>query len=319
MTTPASGIAGAAPYLVATGGPSRTPHPGEGDMPDRPPLSRRQLLAAAAVAVPPLVTGLGVAYGRHALYDLRVNRLDVRVPNLPPDLDGLTIAHLTDVHVGKFVDDRYLRRVRDAANALRADLHLLTGDLIDLSIRDLPGALDFVTGLDPKHGLVMCEGNHDLIDSPAAFYAGVQAKRIPVPVDEALTMNIPGRPTPLRVLGLRWRGAGAAEGERGYDASVAKLKSDMAPGEFPILLAHHPHAFDAAAGAGIPLTLAGHTHGGLLMLSERVGPASLMYRYYRGLYRKGDASLYVSNGVGSWFPVRVNAHPEIAHLTLRRA
>jgi predicted MPP superfamily phosphohydrolase len=45
------------------------------------------------------------------------------------------------------------------------------------------------------------------------------------------------------------------------------------------------------------------------MLSERVGPAAHMYRYFRGLYRKADASLYVSNGVGSWFPLRLNARP----------
>jgi hypothetical protein len=52
-------------------------------------LTRRQMLASAvAVAVPPLVTGLGVAYGRRALYDLHVNRLDVRVPNLPPTWTG---------------------------------------------------------------------------------------------------------------------------------------------------------------------------------------------------------------------------------------
>jgi predicted MPP superfamily phosphohydrolase len=163
-------------------------------------------------------------------------------------LDGLTIVHLTDVHVGKFVDDRYLRRVRDEANALRADLHLLTGDLIDLSAGDLPGALDFVTGLDPKHGLVMCEGNHDLIDNPRAFYRGTRDRGVPVLVDDAMTITVPGRPTPLRLLGLRWGGAGAASpAERGYVESVAKLTSRTVDGQFPILLAHHPHAFDAAA------------------------------------------------------------------------
>lgn len=303
------------PFAPARGGSRVADDPGA-----TPALTRRQLLAAAAVAVPPLVTGAGVAYGRRALYDLHVNRLDVRVPNLPPDLEGLTIAHLTDVHVGKFVEGRYLRRVREAANALRADLHLLTGDLIDLSVGDLPVALDFVSGLDPKHGLVMCEGNHDLIDSPRAFYAGVRARGIPLPVDDAVTVPVRGRATPVRVLGLRWGGAGAASpAEHGYVQSVDRMQREMEPGQFSVLLAHHPHAFDVAAAAGVPLTLAGHTHGGLLMLSERVGPAAAMYRYFRGLYRKGDASLYVSTGVGSWFPLRVNARPEIAHLTLRRA
>ena len=88
---------------------------------------------------------------------------------------------------------------------------------------------------------------------------------------------------------------------------------------FPILLAHHPHAFEPAAEAGIPLTLSGHTHGGQLILTKTVGFGPLMYRYWSGEYAKGDSRLVVSNGVGNWFPIRTNAPAEIVHITLRRA
>ncbi|MBU0639220.1 MAG: hypothetical protein KKB50_10180 [Planctomycetes bacterium] len=86
---------------------------------------------------------------------------------------------------------------------------------------------------------------------------------------------------------------------------------------FTILLAHHPHAFDRAAEAGIPLTLAGHTHGGQLMLGNDVGAGSVLFKYCSGPYRRGASTLVVSNGVGNWFPLRVNAPAEILHLTLR--
>src|SRR2546421_5506017 len=90
--------------------------------------------------------------------------------------------------------------------------------------------------------------------------------------------------------------------------------------QFQILLAHHPHAFDPAAAAGIPLTLSGHTHGGQLMLNERLGAGPVMFRYWSGLYRKPDGNaLFVSNGVGNWFPLRLHAPAEIVHLTLRSA
>ena len=74
----------------------------------------------------------------------------------------------------------------------------------------------------------------------------------------------------------------------------------------------------------MPLTLAGHTHGGQLMLPGGIGPGPLMYRYWSGLYRQptptgGAAACVVSNGVGNWFPLRMNAPAEIVHLTLRRA
>jgi len=84
-------------------------------------------------------------------------------------------------------------------------------------------------------------------------------------------------------------------------------------------MAHHPHAFDAAADAGLPLTLSGHTHGGQLMLNEQLGFGPALFHYWSGLYTRGRSKLIVSNGVGNWFPLRVNAPAEIVHITLRQA
>jgi predicted MPP superfamily phosphohydrolase len=209
----------------------------------------------------------------------------------------------------------------DATNALRADLVLLTGDLIDLSLADLPVALDFVRRLDPCHGLVMCEGNHDIIDDATEFERCVKATSIPLLIDESLTLTV--RNEPVQFLGLRW-GHPAMPGARragGSDTAIAaamtELLAQREPGAFPILLAHHPHAFDPAAAAGLPLTLSGHTHGGQIMLTDHIGFGPLMFRYYSGLYRKADSQLVVSNGVGNWFPLRVHSPAEIVHLTLR--
>jgi hypothetical protein len=95
------------------------------------------------------------------------------------------------------------------------------------------------------------------------------------------------------------------------------LRPQVDPDAFPILLAHHPHAFDAAADAGLPLTLSGHTHGGQIMLNERIGAGRLRFRYVSGLYQKPNSSLLVCNGIGNWFPLRVNAPAELLHITLR--
>ncbi len=95
------------------------------------------------------------------------------------------------------------------------------------------------------------------------------------------------------------------------------------PAACPILLAHHPHAWDYVSG--IPLTISGHTHGGQLMLTDDIGFGPEIFRYWSGLYTQkagkpaeGDA-LVVSNGTGNWFPLRVNAPAEIVHITLKRA
>jgi len=99
---------------------------------------------------------------------------------------------------------------------------------------------------------------------------------------------------------------------------VRRLMSQREPETFPILLAHHPHAFDAAAEASLPVTLSGHTHGGQLMLNEQRGFGPALFRYWSGLYSKGASKLIVSNGVGNWFPLRVRAPAELVHLTLVR-
>jgi predicted MPP superfamily phosphohydrolase len=126
---------------------------------------------------------------------------------------------------------------------------------------------------------------------------------------------VPIRGQQVQLLGLSWN-----RDDELIANSVRQLARQITPGAFPILLAHHPHAFDAAAAEGFPLTVSGHTHGGQLMLTETVGFGPLMYRYWSGLYRKSEhegASLVVSNGVGNWFPVRIGAPAEIIDLTLR--
>jgi predicted MPP superfamily phosphohydrolase len=248
------------------------------------------------------------------LHHFRVRPLDLPLPGLPPELDGLRIALVSDLHVGTFTSGQAVKRIVEATNRLDADLVLLPGDLINNSLTDLSDALDAVSNMQSRYGSYLCVGNHDLIDDGPEFVRRAKA-RVELLVDESRTVTIRGQP--VQLLGLPWN-----LGEDRIARSVGELARRRTPGAFPILLAHHPHAFDAAAAAGFPLTLSGHTHGGQLMLSDGVGFGPLMYRYWSGLYRKPehhDAALVVSNGVGHWFPLRTGAPAEIIHLTLRRA
>ena len=279
------------------------------------------MLAAAAVAAPPLAGGAGLVKGMLKIDQFRVRNIDISFSDLPSELDGVTIAHVTDLHVGRFTDDRLLRDVRNCVNAMRPDIVLLTGDLIDHALADLSTGLETVRRFDAP--VYMCEGNHDLFEGREAFERAVRRSGVPLLLNESAFVTLRGHP--VQVLGIRW---GRGRDQASHDASlgadmteIARLRQDDA---FQILLAHHPHAFDHAAGLGIPLTLSGHTHGGQLMLSSDIGPGPMLYRYWSGLYRKrlakgGTAACVVSNGVGNWFPLRLNAPAEIVRVTLRRA
>jgi uncharacterized protein len=285
-------------------------------------MSRRVFLQTAAVVAPQLVTFSLTGIALRQIERFRVRRFTIRVADLPASLDGATIAHVSDTHVGRFTTGPVLRRLAEATNELRADVILLTGDLINGALNEIPEAIEFVRRLDAAAGVYVVEGNHDLFQGRAAFENDIKAAGIRLLVNETERIRI--RQHPVELLGLRWGlpGAGGRRPRSTDDAiaaSFAELLARRDPDSFPILLAHHPHAFDAAAAAQLPLTLAGHTHGGQLMLNQETGFGPVMFRYWTGLYTRANSQLVVSNGAGNWFPLRTAAPAEIVHITLRRA
>ena len=297
--------------LALVGSARRLGNPAPADA--RGALNRRQFLGVALAAAPPLFNLSLATIAMRQLEQFRVRRFVLPVAGLPSDLHGLTITQISDLHVGRFTSGRVLRDVVRVVNELRVDLVLLTGDLINDALIDLDRGLDLVRSMQARYGVYLIEGNHDLIENGPEFERRVKNSGIPFLLDESIVIKIRG--ASLQLLGLSWTRA-----RENRDAAIATavnhLLNQRQPESFPILLAHHPHAFDAAAAASVPLTLAGHTHGGQLMLNDRYGFGPALFRYWSGLYSKGANKLVVSNGVGNWFPLRVRAPAELLHLTL---
>jgi len=294
------------------------------DAPDDPPapatqpapvvLTRRQALAAACVALPPVLAVGAQAYAQQQLRTFRIRPLEVWLPTLPPALDGLTIAHVSDTHVGRFTGAPLLAELVTRTRALQPALGLFTGDLLDHALDDLPAGITMLQQIAPRERLFVVEGNHDLFEGREAFENGVRAAGLNLLLNESAVVTLRGQR--VQLLGIRWGSPGSPRGAL-YNEHLADVLPLRDPTAFPILLAHHPHVFDAARDAGLPLTLAGHTHGGQLMLTEHLGAGSVLFKYWSGLYCCGNAALVVSNGAGNWFPLRINAPAEVVHLTLR--
>jgi uncharacterized protein len=274
---------------------------------------RRDFLCKSVIVLPPAAALAMAGQSRLTEDDLRLREIDVPLPGLPPELDGLTIAHVTDPHMGSFITDRKVRRIVEMTNDVDADLVLQTGDLINAALGDLPDGIAMCRQFRARYGVYHCQGNHDCIEDRDTFEADTVRAGLNMLLDEARVIEVRGRR--VRLMGPRWWGYK----EDVIAWSVRQLAPPRPDDAFNVLLAHHPHAFDTAAALGVPLTLAGHTHGGQLALSQNVGVGPLMYRYWSGLYRKGDSACVVSNGTGNWFPLRVNVPCEVLKLTLRRA
>ena len=125
--------------------------------------------------------------------------------------------------------------------------------------------------------------------------------------NEAIDINRNGKH--LRIAGIHWA-----------KTAVGCAKHiDATCGDFVhLLLAHNPKAFLRAADLEIPLTLAGHTHGGQIAIRKRNHTnGSRSKRYTAGLFESGASRMYVTTGVGAWFPLRINVPAEIAMITMR--
>jgi predicted MPP superfamily phosphohydrolase len=267
-------------------------------------VSRRAVLKTLVAGGVGAVTGTGAygfLYGRH---DLAVTRATLPVKSLPAGLNGFRIGLLTDVHRGRWVSHDDVTHAVAMLMIERPDMIVLGGDYVTWGDRRyVTPSADALAPLSAPHGIFGILGNHDDDrDMPAALARnGVQMLR-----DARTRVSIRGEVIDL--VGVRfWT-------KRQSD--IAALMRGAAPAS--ILLAHDPRRLAEAAALDIPLVLAGHTHGGQVVL-PLIGPvAARKFPVVAGIGRRGSTTMFVSRGVGTvYVPVRVNCPPEVAVLTLQ--
>jgi len=297
----------------------RSPDGGAVEQPDSM-LKRRAFLQRVAFVAPWMVTGVATAEGLRQSGRFIVRRVKVKLERCPERLRGLTITHLSDLHVGRIFRPQHLPVMIDAVNQLKSDIVAITGDIIDHSLDFLPVTMDAFTRIEHRYGRFLVIGNHDLIHFGEVVIAELSQREPGYLSDRCVLLDIDGEK--IQVAGLFWsRNNEAEDGRPGHRDRARTAMANADHHVFTLGLAHHPHAFDALTEQGTDLTLSGHTHGGQIMLTPPgspypIGGGSLFFRYIWGLYRKGTAAMYVTSGIGNWFPVRVNAPAEIVQIQL---
>lgn len=267
-------------------------------------------LATLSIAVAMAMASWGYTLGHR---QLRVTRLDVATPNLPSVLDGLRIVHLSDLHLGPTAHRDALREAFDRANALDPDLICVTGDLVDSPVADLDHWLPELNRLRARHGVFAVLGNHDRHAGADRVAAALRtATHWRLLRDEIATVEIDGER--LHLVGL--------EDRPGPETAVMlpSLLADVPTGDARLVLVHQPSAFTTAAELRVPLTLAGHTHGGQIAVPGLpfLNPARVMMtRFDAGTFASGRSLLHVNRGLGtSGQRVRIGAPREITLVTL---
>ena len=273
----------------------------------KPPKRTRKIAYHTATVRNTILTRLpdalmgGVLKRLHVKQPIEIAEHRFESANWPRDFDGLRIAHISDIHFGHLLGEARLLQAIDAVRAVSADLIAITGDLVDLSAHEAPILFERLTLLQARLGVFVVLGNHDHLDHPRQIVRGARAAGLIPLMDESVRAG--GRDG-LLVAGIDWAKSIPACGQR-------LRKCGM--GRADLLLAHNPKAFVAAEERGIPLTLSGHTHGGqVARRANRRHNLVFTQRLSAGHYHVRESHLYVTNGVGAWFPLRVNCPPEIA-------
>ena len=267
-------------------------------------LKKASVLAASSIGTARL--GLASAQGLPGL-----RQVTLELPSLPASWDGLSVLQISDVHAGAYMPVDRMRRIRDLANSLPADLVVFTGDQIDRREIDADLFVRGFQGIRAPLGVFGVLGNHDYRVSPRRAVWTLKAAGITPLVNSSTVLDRDG--DRLALVGLDDLLAPAG---RGPDFRAIARHADA----FRLVLCHQPQGWDTARTFGADLTLAGHTHGGQIALTTRnLNPARMYTRYIAGPYIEGDRTLYVSRGIGvGAVPLRLGAPPELDLITLRR-
>ena len=255
-----------------------------------------------------IVAGAGIAWYARFVHPfrLRIRHELFQLPRQHAALDGLTIAFVTDTHVGPHFSADDLAPVIEHLRELRPDILLLGGDYICESPRFMPDAARALAEMVPtaRLGAWGVLGNHDLANIRERIVEPLQSIGVHVLENEAARVQTDR--------GELWI-AGVADAMLAKP-DLARTFADIPADAATILLWHEPDLALFAARFAPMLQLSGHTHGGQVQLPGigAIALPKLGRRYASGSYLVGSMPLYVSNGIGMYRPpVRLNCPPEL--------
>jgi predicted MPP superfamily phosphohydrolase len=297
------------------------------------PLTRSEFISRLALGlglVPLLAMLWGMVKGKT---DYTVRRVVLRYPNLPASFEGFRILQISDLHTGSFNGNTEpMERAVALINAQKADLIVMTGDLVNNIATEVEPHIPALAGIKSELPIFSILGNHDYGDY--VQWPSLEAKRENLQrlagnhakigwrllLDESHTIR---RGTDeLAVLGVQnW----SSHPQFPKHGKLAQTHAASGKAPFKLLLSHDPSHWEAQVldYKDIDLTLSGHTHGmqfGINLPFFKWSPVQYSYPQWAGLYEQGPQKLYVNVGLGYLgVPMRAGFLPEITVLELRRA
>jgi len=236
---------------------------------------------------------------------IELTRPVLRLPNCPPGWQGARIAHLTDIHVGRWISLKDVAEMVALTNAAKPDVVLLTGDFVSPRRAITSEYARVLSELQAPLGSFAVLGNHDHWTSASGVRDMLEEAGVRVLRNEGTLLQRRGDGLWLAGTGDLWE-----------DAPRVDLAMRGAPGDVPrILMQHNPDFAEQLTPAdGVDFMLSGHTHGGQVRLpGKRPIILPIQHRKYAfGMVQGPGCGVYISRALGLIGPgVRFNCRPEL--------
>ncbi len=244
-------------------------------------------------------------YGYFEAQNLQVERLTVKTAKLPRGVDKVTVAQISDLHLGIIVKDKTLGRVIKAVESFEPDIIVSTGDLVDGVVRYINHYADRLKKLQARYGKFAVTGNHEAYGGLKQALKFTEDSGFTILRGEAVTVE-----GILNIAGVD--DLADVKKKRGGDVMTEREILDGLPRELFTLLLKHRADVDRGSLSLFDLQLSGHTHKGQMF------PVSLftmfIFKHHSGYTKLPKGSdLYISRGAGTGGPpVRLLSKPEIA-------
>ncbi|MDR0292173.1 MAG: metallophosphoesterase [Elusimicrobium sp.] len=233
-----------------------------------------------------------------------IKKINLKAAGLP--VEKLSIAQISDSHIGIGVSVKRVRKMVEEINALEPDLILITGDFYEGGKKLRQQEIDALKGLKAKYGVYGSMGNHEFyagLGNSLDFYEAAGVK----PLRQATVRPLPG----LAVSGVDdFNAAHISAGD------FSNFLNTLNPKDYNILMEHEPRYFETAQDK-VNLMLCGHTHRGQIFPFNWL--VRLRYKHVYGLFKYGGTNYYVTSGVFYWGPpMRLFTKNEIPFITIER-
>ena len=238
-------------------------------------------------------------------------KVEIPIANLPAELDGFSIAQLTDVHIGPTIKRRFLNKVVQKVNQLGVNAVVITGDLVDGRVKQLGAEITPLAQLSSEYGTYFVTGNHEYYSNAHEWIELLESLGVRILMNEHDVIQHQNQHVVMA--GIADYSAHQFDPEQRSDARKA-FQDAPSEAALKILLAHQPRSIFQARDCGAHVQLSGHTHGGQFWPWNHFVP--LQQPFTSGLHWFETMWIYVSRGTGYWGPPKRFGAP--AEVTLIR-